>query len=71
MPSQGDLVMVDGTSWMPRAIRRYGAYRLTLMLPRFHRTMQKLGHQDLAILNERRAGNQGRANRREVRPISG
>jgi hypothetical protein len=34
------------------------------MLPRFHRILRKLGHQDLAILNERRAGNQGRANRR-------
>jgi hypothetical protein len=33
--------------------------------------MRKVGHQDLAILNERRAGNRGRANRREVRPVSG
>ena len=33
--------------------------------------MRKLGDRDLAVLNVRRAGNRGRANRRDVRPVSG
>src|SRR5262245_9473913 len=32
--------------------------------------MRKLGDRDLAVLNVRRAGNRGRANRRDVRPVS-